>query len=1007
MASRPSIGLPKLSRRSRILLIIAAVIVLVLLVGSRLLDAYVDWLWFGEVGFRSVFTTQVLTRVAMFLALAIFVGGLLAISLVIAYRTRPVFVPVSGTEDPLARYRSTIVQRLRLFGIGLPVIVGVIAGWSGQGDWQKIQLMLHSVPFGQTDPQFNIDIGFYAFKLPFYEWLIGWFYVALVIAFIGALVTHYLFGGIRLAGRGGQLSGPARVHLSTVAGLFILVYAIDFFFDRYTLLWSGRNDLFTGASYTDLKAVMPAKLILMSIAIFCAIAFFVGAFLRNLQLPAIALVLLILSGLLVGAAWPAVLDQFSVKPNANEKEATSIQRNLNGTKQAFGLTDDKITVDEYHNNATTGDQQIRNDTGTIPNVRLLDPSIVSTTFNQKEARANFYGFPDKLDIDRYTVDGKEQEYIVSAREIKSSGLTDSQNTWINKYMVYTHGNGFVAAQANKIDRAPSTDPNNSTQGGYPIFTVSDLNAINSKQPMAIPVTEPRVYYGELVSDYAIVGGTPGQAPGEYDTPTDRSYLYKGSGGVSIDSWFDRLVFAAYYGERNILFNSGISDGSKIMYNRNPRDRVQKAAPWLTLDTDPYPAVVKGKIVWIVDGYTTLDNYPYAQSTSFGQVTSDSLSGANRQLDRKIGYIRNSVKATVDAFDGTVTLYTVDDTDPVLKAWSSVFPGTVQPKSAISPELSAHFRYPEDLFKVQRDLLAKYHVTTPQEFFSAQTFWDVPADPTREGGLDPSGNAAKQPPYYVLAQAPGQNTPTFQVISALNSLKQQFLASWISVSSDPATYGHFTVLRLPTEGDTILGPIQVQNQFRITDAFAKDRTLFQNPGTDVQYGNLLTLPVGGGLVYIEPIYLKQKDINAYPQLARVLVFYKGKIGFAATLDAALDQVFGPGSGQNTTKPGDTSGTTDSSTPSSPNTSTTPQQPGNQGANTPELNAAIADISAAITKLHTAQQSGNLGDLGKALEDLDAATKRFDAAKSAANTATPPPPPPSSGPPSSPTPGQGGG
>jgi uncharacterized membrane protein (UPF0182 family) len=1005
VASRPSIGLPKLSRRSRILLIIAAVIVLILLVGARLLDTYVEWLWFGEVGFRSVFTTQILTRIGLFFAVGIFVGGLLAVSLVIAYRTRPVFVPVSGAEDPLARYRSTVVQRIRLFGIGLPVATGLIAGWTGQSDWQKVQLLFNAVPFGRSDPEFNIDIGFYAFKLPFYEWLIGWFYVALVIAFLGAVVTHYLFGGIRLAGRGGQLSGPARVHLSTVAGLFVLVYAVDYFFDRYTLLWSGRNDQFTGASYTDLNAVMPAKLILMSIAIFCAIAFFVGAFLRNLQLPAIALVLLVLSGLLVGVAWPAVLDQFSVKPNANEKEAKSIERNLNATKQAFGLTDEYITIDDYRTNASTTstDQQIRNDVGTIPNTRLLDPSILSPTFNQREARANFYSFPDKLDIDRYTVDGKVQDYIVAAREVNTSKLTDTQNTWINRHMVYTHGNGFVAAPANKIDRAPSTD-GSSTQGGYPVFTVSDLNAINTKQNMDIPVTEPRIYYGELTSDYAIVGGTPGEAPGEADSANDKSYVYKGSGGVPVNGWFNRLVFSAYYGERNILFNTGIGDGSKIIYNRDPRERVRLAAPWLTVDTDPYPAVVNGRIIWIVDGYTTLDNYPYAQSTSLGQVTTDSLAGVPRQQDRKIGYIRNSVKATVDAFDGTVTLYGIDDKDPVLKAWSNVFPGTVKPISAApnADELRKHFRYPEDLFKVQRDLLARYHVKTPQEFFSAQNFWDVPSDPTKEGGLDPTGNAAKQPPYYVLAQAPGQSKPTFQVTSALNSLKQQFLAAWVSVSSDPDDYGHFRVLRLPTEGDTIPGPIQVQNQFRTTDKFTQDRTLFQNTGTDVQYGNLLTLPVGGGLLYVEPIYLKQKDINAFPQLARVLVSYKNKVGFASTLEQALNDVFGPGSGQNTTKPGENSGTTPPST-----TGSTSAPPTNNGAASPELSQAVTDITNAIAKLKTAQQSGNLGDLGKAIEELDAATKKYDQAKVNAGAATPPPPSPSGGAPSSPTPGQGGG
>jgi uncharacterized membrane protein (UPF0182 family) len=995
--------LPKLSRRSRILLIIAAVIVLFLLVGARLLDTYVDWLWFGEVGFRSVFTTQLVTRLGLFLVVGLFVGGLLAVNLIIAYRTRPVFVPVSGVEDPLARYRSTVVQRVRLFGIGLPVIAGVAAGSAAQSDWQILQLFFNATPFGVTDPEFQIDIGFYAFKLPFYAWLISWFYVALVVSFLGAVVTHYLFGGIRLAGRGGQLSGPARVHLSMIAGVFVLVYAVDYFFDRYELLYSRRNDLFTGATYTDLNAVMPAKLILMSIAIFCAIAFFVGAFLRNLQLPAIALVLLVLSGLLVGVAWPAVLEQFSVKPNASEREAKSIERNLMATKQAYGLTDNKIDIQDYKAGASTStDAQIRNDTGTIPNVRLLDPSILSPTFTQREGRQNFYGFPDKLDVDRYKVDGKVQDYIVAAREIKTSGLADNQNTWINRHMVFTHGNGFIAAPANKIDRPASTDGN--SQGGYPVFTVSDLNAVTSKQKMDIPVTEPRIYYGELATAYAIVGGTPGEAEGEYDSPDNKEYLYTGKGGVPLNGWFNRLVFAAHEGERNILFSGQIGDGSKIMYNRDPRTRVSKAAPWLTVDTDPYPAVVNGRIMWIVDGYTTLENYPYSQSTALGEVTNDSLAGVPRQQNKMIGYIRNSVKATVDAFDGTVNLYGIDEKDPVLKAWSNVFPGTVKPNSEVPTELREHFRYPEDLFKVQRDLLGKYHVRTPQEFFSTQTFWDVPSDPTKEGGIEAAGTAAKQPPYYVLSQAPGQTQPTFQVTSALTLLRRQFLAAWVSVSSDPQDYGKFRVLRLPAEGDTTPGPVQVQNQFRTTDKFTQDRTLFNNPSVDVQYGNLLTLPVGGGMLYVEPIYLKQKDVSAFPQLARVLVSYKNKVGFASTLETALNDVFGPGGGANTTKPGDPGTTPPTSGTTPPST-----QPGT-GQNTPEMNQAVSEIRAALDKIKTAQTSGNLGDLGKAFQELDAATRKFESARAAASTAPSssqnPPPPSSNGPPPTPTPAGGG-
>ncbi|MGB3443118.1 MAG: UPF0182 family protein [Actinophytocola sp.] len=972
MATRPPIGMPKLSRRAKVLLSIAGVLILVLIVGARLLDTYVDWLWYGEVGFRSVFTTMIVTRLILFFAIGLLVGGLLAVSLAIAYRSRPVFVPVSGADDPLARYRSTIVQRVRLFGIGIPVVVGAIAGAAGQGEWQPVQLMLNAQSFGQADPEFGKDVGFYAFTLPFISWLITWLFVTIAIAGIGALVVHYIFGGIRLGTKGDNFSVPARVQLSVIAGLFVVILAVDYYFERYELLFSTRNALFDGATYTDLNAVLPAKLILMFIAGFCAVAFFVGAFVRNLQLPAIAIVLLILSSILVGWAWPTVLQQFSVKPNEAEKEAMSIERNINATKYAFGLTDDKIKFEDYKGDAAVNPEtsdKVKADTGTIRNIRLLDPSILSRTFTQREGGENFYGFPTKLDVDRYKVNNKVQDYIVAARELDSTRLAANQTSWINRHLVYTHGNGFVAAPANRINRALA-EGQSSGEGGYPVFTVSDIEALENDADMDIPVTEPRIYYGELATDYAIVN-----ARGEYDTPVNQDYRYTGKGGVSVDGWFDRFVFFAHYGERNILFSSDITDGSKIMYNRDPRERVSRVAPWLTVDGDPYPAVVDGRIQWIVDGYTTLDNFPYAQRTPLGEVTNDSLTGVARQDNRDISYIRNSVKATVDAFDGTVTLYSIDDKDPVLKAWESVFPGTVK-HGEIPQALREHFRYPEDLFKVQRDLLAQYHVESAGQFFSTQTFWDTPSDPT--GSNNEAGGAApNQPPYYVLAQAPGQAEPTFQLTSAMTLLRRQFLAAWVSVSSDPKDYGQFRVLRLPSQDQT-KGPGQVQNEFETTDEVTENRTLFQNPNVNVIYGNLLTLPVADGLLYVEPIYIEQKDENAFPQLARVLVYFGGRVGFAPTLPKALEEIFGPGAGGDVTPPeedGDQPpGTSDPSTP--PGTTTPP--PSSDGDN-PAMDKAVQDIGAALEALKSAQQSGDFEAQGAALAALEKAVGEYDAAK----------------------------
>jgi uncharacterized protein len=973
VAMRPPVGAPTLTRRTRILLSAAAILVLLLLGGSRLLNLYVDWLWFGEVGFRDVFSTVLFTHILLFLIGGLLIGGMVALSLWIAYRSRPVFVPVTGPEDPIARYRTLIIQRLRLFAIGIPVIVGVIAGFAAQGDWQTVQMFLNSTPFGVTDPEFGIDVGFYAFQLPFYRYVLDWLFVAVAISFVVALITHYIFGGIRLSGRAGQVSAAARAQLAVLAGVFVLLKAVAYYFDRYELLFSDRSDIFTGATYTDLNAVMPAKLILLFISIICAAAFFAAVFRRNLQLPAIATVLLVLSSVLVGAAWPQVLQQFVVSPNANERESVPIQRNIEATRQAFGLGDDKVTEVPFTGTSQVSPAAVRNDTATVPNIRLLDPAKISDTFTQLQQRRTFYGFPSKLDIDRYTVNGKTQDYIVAARELNSAGLAGNQADWINKHLVYTHGNGLVVAPANEVNAALE---DTGGQGGLPKFTSIDTSTEGANIPDSLKLAEPRVYYGELLDEggtgYSIVGAPPGATPREYDSDT-QNYTYTGKGGVPIGGFANRLAFSLLYGDRNILFNSSINADSKIMYVRNPRDRVQEAAPWLTPDTDPYPAVVDGRLTWIVDGYTTLQNYPYAESMSLGQATADAQQGAARQPDRQVSYLRNSVKATVDAYDGTVKLYAFDETDPVLKTWMKAFPGTVQPASAISPSLRSHFRYPEDQFKVQRELLTRYHVDNPSEFYGGVSFWDVPSDPTVQAG---SANTAAQPPYYVLAGQPGgqgQATPSFQLTSALVFKNRQILSAYVSASSDPDTYGKITVLQLPPDTQT-LGPQQVQTQFVGSPAVSQEISLLSRGGqSTIEYGNLLTLPVAGGLLFVEPVYIERaSQESSYPQLARVLVFYNGQVGYSSKISDALDEVFGAGAGAGATQvPG--------GTPTPPDAAGAP--PPSATASNPAAVAAATAIQNAFTQLKSAQQSGDFKAQGDALAALDAAVKQFQAAQGA--------------------------
>jgi len=996
--------MPKLTRRSRILIAIALAIVVMLLVGPRLVDAYVDWLWFGELGYRSVFTTVLFTRLIVFLVGGVLIGAVVFAALALAYRTRPVFVPSAGPNDPVARYRTAVMARLRLFGIGLPAFIGLLAGIFAQTYWVKVQMFMHGGDFGVTDPQFGLDLGFYAFDLPFYRLVLTYLFVATFLALIANLLGHYLFGGIRLAGRSGALSRSARIQLVSLVGTLVLLKAVAYWFDRYELLSHTRGGKpFTGAGYTDINAVLPAKLILLAIAVICAAAVFSAVVIRDLRIPAIGVVLLLLSSLIVGAGWPLIVEQISVKPNAAQKESAYISRSITATRQAYGLTDNVVTYRDYSANAQTTAQQVAADRATTSNIRLLDPTIVSPAFTQFQQAKNFYTFPDQLSIDRYAgPDGNLRDFVVAARELNPDRLIDNQRDWINRHSVYTHGNGFIASPANTV-RGIANDPNQN--GGYPEFLASVVGANGSVvEPGPAPLDQPRVYFGPIIADtsadYAIVGKNGADREYDYETNTEtKNYTYAGTGGVPIGNWLSRSVFAAKFAERNFLFSNVIGSNSKILFNRDPAQRVEAVAPWLTTDTSVYPAIVNKRMVWIVDGYTTLDNYPYSELTSLSSATADSNEVALNRLapDKQVSYIRNSVKATVDAYDGTVTLYAQDEQDPVLKAWMSVFPGTVKPKSAISPDLAQHLRYPEDLFKVQRLLLAKYHVNDPITFFSTSDFWDVPLDP------NPTASSY-QPPYYIVAKdlARNDNNASFQLTSAMNRFRRDFLAAYISASSDPATYGKITVLTIPGQ---VNGP-KLANNAITTDTEVS--TYLGQIGRDnqnrIRFGNLLTLPVAeGGLLYVEPVYASPGASDAassYPRLIRVAMLYNDKIAFAPTVGEALTSLFGPGAGSTATglaptDPGN--GSPPAAAPPGNGLPPAAPPPGQQGR-APEVPtpvavvpgggvtqlsaakaAALQDVSTALAAVRQAQQGGNFAEYGEALQKLDDAMQEYTNAK----------------------------
>ncbi|MEN0138011.1 MAG: UPF0182 family protein [Rhodococcus sp. (in: high G+C Gram-positive bacteria)] len=981
---QPSERVRPLPRRAVAAIVGVLVFVTLLVIGPRLIGVYVDWLWFGEVGYRTVWGTVLVTQLILFTVVTLIAAGLFFGMAVWAFRSRPIIVTVGVADDPIEQYRTAVLRRPKLFGIGVPLLLGLPFGLSAQAHWDTVLLFLRGGTFGTVDAEFGHDVGFYVFDLPFYRLVLTWLLVAVFMALVLSLCTHYLFGAIRLSfkdttarkGAVGALTRPARIQLAVLAGTFIALKAVAYWFDRYQLLWSSRKEpTFTGAGFTDINAVLSARLIMVAIAVVCAAAFFAAIILRDLRIPALATALLVLSSILVGGVWPALVEQFSVRPNAADRESPYIERNIAATRQAYGIDLGRVDYQPYPGVGTRPPRDIPADRTTIANARLLDPNVLSRTFTQQQQLKNFYGFTPHLDIDRYVIDGEVADYIVAARELSPNSLSGNQTQWINRHTVYTHGNGFVAAPANRVNAAVRDAAGTGSDSGYPIYTVSDIASQAGGQQL-IPVQQPRIYFGEMIAaatpDYAIVGAADGTAPREYDTDTSQ-YTYTGAGGVPVGSWVNRLAFAARYAERNILFSGAIGAESKIIFNRDPKTRVEHVAPWLTTDSNPYPAVVGGRITWIVDGYTTAPHYPYSQT---GSLTEPVTTDTGRMLPREeVSYVRNSVKATVDAYDGTVTLYQIDRDDPVLDAWMRVFPGTVRPPESIGAELRAHFRYPEDLFRIQRERLAKYHVNDPREFFTNNAFWSVPSDPTSDT-TDP------QPPYYVLVGDRDTAAPSFRLASAMVGFNREFLSAYMSVHSDPENYGKVEILQLPTDTQT-QGPQQTQNSMISDTRVASERTLLERSNR-IHYGNLLTLPIAdGGVLYIEPLFTERltatADASTFPQLSRVLVSYREpgtggvRVGYAPTLAEALDQVFGAGTGRAATAPGGDAATAPPPGPgpeAPPPAEAAPAQPDPE-----QLRAAVVELDSALAALRAAQHTGDFTAYGVALDGLQRAIDNY--------------------------------
>ena len=867
-------SIPQRSNQGRSPLAITVGILAALFIAFTFIAGFwTDWQWFVSLDRADVYTKQLIIRAILFVVAGVVTTLALWAAAQVAYRARPIAIPMTPEELAMQRYRDGLEPiRRGLFIVG-PAIFGLLTAVSAASQWRVYLMWVNSVPFGTKDPQFGKDISFYAFQLPFLKFILATLFTVVILAGLVNAVVHYLYGGLRSGGQAGP-SLSARKHITFFIGVFVLLKAAAYSIDKYSL--ATKDDaLISGLKYTDVHALVPAKTLLTYIALATALLFFISLLRPVSSLPLLAFGVMLGASLLIGGVYPAFVQQVQVKPSELQRETPYIQRNLDATRAAYGLG--KVKVTEYKAIDNPSLATFTKDAGTLSNVRLLDPSLVSPTFQNLQQIRGFYAFPDSLDIDRYDINGTKRGTVLAVREVNLDGVADSQRNWFNDHMVFTHGYGIVAA----ADNAAKND-------GSPSFVESDIPPVGQ-----LNIKQPRVYFGEQSPAYSIVGSPKGGQARELDYPDDKSAngqannTYAGKGGVPVGNLFQRAVFALHYQEANILLSNQIAPGSRILYDRDPKTRIKKIAPWLTLDSDPYPAVINGRIQWIVDGYTTSNEYPYSARISLRDATADSVNaqtGFSSLSSQNLTYMRNSVKATVDAYDGTVRLYEWDKTDPVLKVWRKAFPGVVENKSAIPDGVLDHIRYPEDFYKVQRDIIAKYHVEDPQAFYSGQDFWTVPNDPTK-----PNINQA-QPPYYLMLRMPDQKKPSFSLTSTFAPSKRQTLASFMSVNADAGPdYGTIRILQLP-RNTTIPGPTQVQNNFESDPQVSSQLSLLRQGGSEVELGNLLSLPVGGGLLYFEPVYVRASGSSGYPLFRKVLVSFGSKVAFENDLATALEKVF---------------------------------------------------------------------------------------------------------------------
>jgi uncharacterized membrane protein (UPF0182 family) len=869
--------------------LVAVVVILVALFYAFLafVNIRTNVLWFRSVHVDDVYGTILGAQLLLFFVFGVIAAVATAASLVILIRKRPTtrFDPNRQPwRSRFLRYEKYVRNWLI---VAIALYVGVRTGTAASRRWQTYVMWKHAQPWHRTDPQFHRDISYYVSVLPFHRMVISYLSSIVVTCLVLTFVAGYLYGAFRFRTRGRERrTTPAfKIQVSVLLGLYLLLKAGTYWLSRYSLTTSNRGPV-TGLSYTDAHAALPARTILVVVALLCAALLFANVRLDRIRYAVLGVAAMYVASFVIGGLWPSLVYRYREQPSAATLDRTTIERNQTATLHAFGVQDN-VSTTTYGTgpNQTPTAARARE----AAQIRLLDPNQLSPTFNFRQQVEAYYKFKSTLDIDHYPLQGRDQDVAIAVRELNLSGI--SRSTWTNRHLVYTHGYGVVAAPTDRMD--PKT--------GTPDFIDRGIPPQNE-----IPVQQPRIYFGQHSPSYSIVGEPSGSSNDiEFDYPTTNGTsqgvhtTYTGGGGVPIGSRFNRFLYAVKLHDPNIFFSSDINSASKLLTVRDPRSRVAKVAPWLTLDGTVYPAIVDGQVDWVVDGYTSSSNYPDSQQVNFRNATASSLTksgSSSAQPSRPVNYLQNSVKAVVNAYTGQVSLYEwnqANQPDPLLKTWESAFPGLVKPQSDIPPALLPHLRYPQDLFDVQRSLLAQYHVTDPRDFYNGSAFWKVPNDPTlaatNKFNAVKSGSSPTMPSVYMSMSATGEGPATYALSTPMVTLNYRDLAGFLSVNATPGPdYGKFTLLQFPS-GQQFESPAAIQNDIESDTKISKALTLQRGGNSRVVLGNLLTIPLDDKVLYVEPVYTKAQGGNSFPILRHVIAVYgDGQPAFEPTLGAALKQ-----------------------------------------------------------------------------------------------------------------------